>query len=103
VGVDLADLGGVELGVGEGHSMHRTAPAPSGEGAVIVVGVGGVGRTQDLAVDGGAPGDGVLPLLEHEDAGAFGDDEAVPGRCRTAGRCPSSTWRSCCGAATPWA
>ena len=58
-------------------SMQATAPGTPGRRGGDVVGVGGAGRPEDLAVDVGAAGLGHLELLEQQDGGAFGQDEAV--------------------------
>ena len=55
--------------------MQRTAPFAGRRHHVVAVRGGAV--ADDLAVDAGAARLGVLELLEHDDAGAAGDDEAV--------------------------
>ena len=55
---------------------HGRARAP-GDGGGDVVGVGSTGRSGQLAVDVGAAGHGMLPLLEDQGAGPLGDHEAV--------------------------
>ena len=65
--------------------VDRAAHGPRGGLARLVglgqvEGVAGHAVAKELGVDVGAPGDRVLPLLEHQDRGALADDEAVATR-----------------------
>ena len=73
VGIEIVDAAVAGAGHGQAHAAHR-ALARRGD-HVVTVAVGGV--ADDLGVDGRAPGQGPVHVLEHHHAGAAGDDEAV--------------------------
>ena len=72
----------VDRGQGLLHAAHRALP----RGRDHVVAVGGGAVADELGVDVGPSGQGVLELLEHQHAAAAGDDEAVAGHVKGAGR-----------------
>mmetsp|Transcript_28995 Transcript_28995/g.85771 ORF Transcript_28995/g.85771 Transcript_28995/m.85771 type:complete len:439 (+) Transcript_28995:715-2031(+) len=78
VGVDVLDLSLAPVLVGVGHGeLHAVLPAhPGRRDHVVPVGVGGV--PDQLGVDLGPAGLGVLELLEDDHAAAARNDEAVP-------------------------
>ena len=87
-GFDLLDIadgrgGGVGVDVVDAvHVLQRRAHAARSAFAGRlhhVVAVGGGAVADELAVDAGAASLGVLELLENDDAGAAGNDEAVAG------------------------
>ena len=77
MGVDVAHLLRRHPGVGEGHGHGPGALSAAGGGGGDVVGVAGGAVAHHLAQDPGAPGPGVLQLLQHQDAGALAHDEAA--------------------------
>ena len=74
VGIDVIDVGRGEAGVLQG--QDDAAPGPFLVRVGDVVGVAGHAEADDLAVDLGAPGHGVVQFLQGQDAGAFGHDKA---------------------------
>src|SRR5699024_9331904 len=78
VGVDVVHIGGGQTCLGEGQLHGLGSGLSGGRGAGDVVGVAGGAVADDLGVDLGAPGFGVLQLFQNEDAGAFTHDKAVP-------------------------
>ncbi len=77
VGVDVADLLGVEFSVLEAHAHTADGAFALGGGCSDMAGVGAIAVAGDFAVDAGAAGFGVLEFLEDEDACAFTHDEAI--------------------------
>src|SRR3954471_13722866 len=77
VGVDMADVRGLQIGVGERqpHAGDRAHDAGSRRGDVMRIGI--AGGTHDLADDGGATPFSHRPFLEHQDPGSFAEHEAV--------------------------
>ena len=77
VRVDVVDVLGAQLGVAQ-RVLHRALRALAlGRGLAEVECVRGRAVADDLAVDLGAALERHLALLEHQDAGALGDHEAV--------------------------
>ncbi|MFM1944048.1 MAG: hypothetical protein RI897_3030 [Verrucomicrobiota bacterium] len=77
VGVDVADLLGVEFGVFEAHAHTADCAFAFGGGGGDMAGVGAIAVADDFAVDAGAAGFGVLEFLEDEDTGTFAHDETI--------------------------
>ena len=77
---------GLDLGLGQRPQDRARAAAAVRVGLGDVVGVGGDAGAEDLGVDPGAAGLGVLLGLEHQHAGALAEHEAVAARCPRAGR-----------------
>ena len=77
MGVDVLDrlLAAVLVGVVDGELHAALAAEAAGGDHVVAVGVGAV--SDELGVDLGPPGLGVLELFQDDDAAAAGDDEAV--------------------------
>ena len=77
MGVDVLDrlLAAVLVGVLDGKLHAALAADATGGDHVVAVGVGAV--SDELGVDLGPPGLGVLELFKDDDAAASGDDEAV--------------------------
>ena len=74
-----AIVGGLDVRLAQ-REHHRAGAAAAGRvGLGDVVGVGGDAGAEHLGVDPGAAGLGVLLGLEHEDAGALAEHEAVAG------------------------
>ena len=77
VGVDVADVGGIEVRVCQ-CQVHRLGGACAmfiGLGDVAAVGASAI--AEQLGVDLRAAGLGVFQFLEHDDPGAFAEHEAV--------------------------
>ena len=76
--------------------MQWMAPGAAGCRRGDVVGVGGAGRTEDLADDRGAASDRGVPLLEDEHGGTLAHHEPVARRVEGMLTPARSTARSCC-------
>src|SRR5204862_5644942 len=77
VGVDVVDIGGVFLGVAEGHFHAGDGAAAFRMRVGDAEGVGGGAVADDFAVNGGTAFFGPLVIFEDDDGGAFAEDEAV--------------------------
>src|SRR5208337_3342277 len=74
VGIDVIDVGRGDLAILHGQGDATGGPFPVRVGDVV--GVAGHAKTNDLAVNLGPPGQGVVQFLQGEDAGTFRHDEA---------------------------
>jgi hypothetical protein len=71
VGVDVVDLGGIDAGALDRHLHAAEAAIAIFRRRGDVIGVAAQTVADDLGVNLGAAGLGVLVLLEHDDAGAL--------------------------------
>ena len=86
MGIDVLDLLGSQPGLLEGASRRADRSHPARCRQRDVGRVGGRSVPDQLGERGGAAGLRVLELLQHEDAGALADHEAITARIEGAGR-----------------
>ena len=91
VGVDVLDVLRSEPGLLERAPGRADRAHAAGCRQRDVRRVGGRAVAHELGERRRAAGLRVLELLEHEDAGALADDEAIAARCRTGARPPAGS------------
>ena len=77
VNVDIVDVLGLEVGIGQGTLHHELGTQSLGVGGGDVVGVGAHALANHLSVDLGTTCLGVLQFLKDETAGTLAHDESV--------------------------
>src|SRR5580658_2224575 len=77
VGVEVADVAGIQFRIAQGVAHDPESTFVFGSGLRHVIRVGTHAIADQLREDGSAAAAGMLEFFEHQDAGAFAHDEAV--------------------------